>query len=249
VQQQASPSVAPLAADEKEGFWGRVNPFARKKWVNKRVDPLKDRLTELDEVNAKNARDIQDVDGRAQVGIRKAQSTADAASQTASTASDQAGQANSIAQGASGRVDRLGQTVSGIDRYRLTSEIDVMFRGGQPMLSAEARRQLDGLAAGLTGQQGYVVEIEGHSPASGSTGIQNSERLAETVKRYLVAEHEIPIFRLHSVALGNATTGSGGDAQKVKSSSVHIRLMENSLAAQGAAPSQEASALNRAERP
>ena len=71
-EQQPAPSIK----TPKEGFWGRVNPFARKKWVNDRVDPLKGQLNELDEVNAKNARDIQDVDGRAQAGIRRAQSPA-----------------------------------------------------------------------------------------------------------------------------------------------------------------------------
>jgi hypothetical protein len=66
----------------KEGFWGRVNPFARKKWVKKQTDPINDRLTELDGLNAKNAKDIKDVDSRAQAGIHQAQSTADAANQT-----------------------------------------------------------------------------------------------------------------------------------------------------------------------
>jgi len=57
----------------KEGFWGRIYPFARKKWVKRQIDPINDRLTELDEVNAKNAQDIKDVDARAQAGIQKAQ--------------------------------------------------------------------------------------------------------------------------------------------------------------------------------
>jgi hypothetical protein len=130
----------------------------------------------------------------------------------------------------------LGQTVAGIDQYRLVSEIDLIFRGGQPILLAEAHKQLDGLAAGLAGHPGYIVEIEGCSPASGSMGIQNSGRLAEAVKRNLVTEHEIPVFRLHSVALGNAA--ADGDAQKVRSSSVHLRLMRNSLAAQSATTPQ-----------
>jgi hypothetical protein len=77
-QTTASPSTTPA----KEGFWGRVNPWARKKWVKKQTDPINDRLTELDSVNAKNAKDIQDVDARAQAGIRQAQSAADAANQT-----------------------------------------------------------------------------------------------------------------------------------------------------------------------
>ncbi len=61
-------------------------PFARKKWVKRQIDPINDRLTELDEVNAKNAQDIKDVDARAQAGIRKAQSSADAANQMAMAA-------------------------------------------------------------------------------------------------------------------------------------------------------------------
>ncbi|MGD0802393.1 MAG: hypothetical protein ABR906_13865, partial [Terracidiphilus sp.] len=99
----------------KEGFWGRVNPFARKKWVNNRVDPLKDQLGELDEVNAKNSRQIQDMDQRAQAGIRSAQSSADAANQTATTAGSQARKAGSIAQGAASHVDQLNSTVTGLD--------------------------------------------------------------------------------------------------------------------------------------
>jgi len=227
-----SPDAAPYVPPAREGFWGRVNPFARKKWVNDRVNPLKDRLSELDEVNAKNAHDIQDVDARAQAGIHNAQSSADAANQLASTASDQAQKAGNLAQGASGRVDKLNSTVGGLDRYSQIDEVEVAFRSGQPILSAAARKQLDAMAASLTGRQGYILEIEAHAPGTGSAGIQNSGRLAEAVKRYLVTEHGIPVYRLHSVALGNI--GSSIDGQEagrsIKTASVHVRLMENSLA-------------------
>ncbi len=86
VQAQPSPEAHQPLSSPKEGFWGRINPFARKKWVKKQLDPINDRLSELDEVNAKNARDIQDVDARAQAGISKAQAAADAANQTAMAA-------------------------------------------------------------------------------------------------------------------------------------------------------------------
>jgi outer membrane protein OmpA-like peptidoglycan-associated protein len=237
----------------KEGFWGRVNPFARKKWVKKQTDPINDRLNELDEVNAKNGREIQDVDARAQAGIRKAQATADGANQTATEASGQAQKAGATAQDAAGRVDRLNATVGGLDQYRQISEVEVAFRGVQPVLSEAARKQLDELAAKLTGHQGYILEIEAHAPATGSAGIQNSERMAEAVKRYLVTEHQIPVYRLHSVALGNAqaagTSQEVSKAARIRNGSVHIRLMENSLAAQGAAPPQGVATLSGAERP
>jgi len=243
----------------KEGFWGRVNPFARKKWVNRQLDPVKGRVNELDEVNAKNGRDIKDVDGRSQAGISKAQSAADAANQAATQAAQQAQQAGNTAQGASSHVDTLNGTVNGLDQYKQINEVDVAFHGGQPMLSKAARAQLDELAANLTGHQGYILEMEAHSPAAGSVGIQSSERLAEAVKRYLVSEHQIPVYRLHAVALGNenvqtadqthASTAGDNKPARVRTSSVHIRLMENSLAAQGNASPHGVASLNGAERP
>ncbi len=238
------------AAPSKEGFWGRVNPFARKKWVNKRIDPLKDRINELDEVNARNTRDIQDVDSRAQAGIRTAQSTADGANRTATAAGSQAQRASGLALSASTHVDQLNSTVSGLDQYKQINEVEVVFHGSQPILSAAARKQLDELAANLTGHQGYILEMEANAPAAGSLGIQNSQRLAEAVKRYLVTQHEIPVYRLHSVALGNAQAAAGQDSPRpVRASSVHIRLMENSLAAQDDASPHGVASSTGAERP
>jgi outer membrane protein OmpA-like peptidoglycan-associated protein len=253
----AEPLSAPPAAvvqpssinAPKEGFWGRVNPFARKKWVNNRVNPIKGQLNELDEVNARNSRDIQDVDRRSQAGIRRAQSAADAANQTAALAGDQARNAGSLAQGASARVDRLNSTVTGLDKYSQTNELEVRFHGGQPILTAVARKQLDEFAGSISGRQGYVLEIEGHSPQAGAVGIQNSGRLADAVKRYLVTKNEIPVYRMHSVALGNAPAAGEEDARPARTNSVHIRLMENSLAAREVASPNEAASSTGAERP
>jgi outer membrane protein OmpA-like peptidoglycan-associated protein len=251
--QQPSQTAKPLNNQTKEGFWGRVNPMARKKWVKKQTDPINDRLTELDEVNAKNAKDIQDVDGRAQAGIKQAQSAAEKANEVATSASTQAQNANQVATTASGHVDQLHTTVNGIDTYKPINEVDVPFKRGSTMLSDDAKQQLDGLATSLKDHKGYVVEIEGYSPARGVVGIQNSQRLTEAVKRYLV-EHDIPVYRVHAVALGNAqmasnANASADDQKPIKASSVHIRLMENSLAARDAASPQGAASTTGAERP
>lgn len=249
------PAASSSVHASQEGFWGRVNPFARKKWVKKQLDPINDRLGELDEMNSKNARDIRDVDSRAQAGIRHAQSTAETANQTATLAGNQAQQANSTAQSANDHMDRLSGTVSNLDNYNLKSEFDLTFRGGQPVLNADTRSQLDDLATKLNGQSGYILEMEAHSPAAGSAGISHSQRLAEAVERYLVVKHEIPVYRMHAVALGNAQSPSsdGGDkpthAQLVRTSSVHIRLMENSLAAQGAAATGSTTPASSTEHP
>jgi outer membrane protein OmpA-like peptidoglycan-associated protein len=250
--QTAPSSSASTMPSDQEGFWGHLNPMARKKWVKKRLDPINDRLTELDQVNAKNASDIKDVDARAQAGIKHAQDTADAANQTATAAANQAQTANGIAQGASGHVDQLNNTVKGIDQYHQLSEVDVPFHSGSPALTEAARAQLDELASNLPNHQGYIIEMEARSPAAGAAGIQASERLAESVERYLVTEHQIPVYRMRFVALGNTPPAPADDNSKpehVRKSTVHIRLMENSLAAQGSTPPHGVASDSGAERP
>jgi outer membrane protein OmpA-like peptidoglycan-associated protein len=254
-QNQPSPSFDTPLPPQKEGFWGRVNPFARKKWVHKQIDPINDRLTELDEVNSKNARDIKDVDARAQAGIQKAQSAADAANQLAMNANSQAQNASNTATQASQHVDNINGTVNGLDQYHQITEAEITFRPGSTVLSSDSKAKLDELAASLTGRQGYIVEMEAHSPAAGSVGISNSERLNEAIKRYLVTEHQIPVYRMHAVALGNEMAMNADNSnpdqkpERVRKSSVHLVLMENSLAARASASPQSAGAAAGAEQP
>jgi len=218
----------PLPVKSNEGFWGHMNPFARKKWINRQLDPVKDRLNELDQLQAKNANDIKDVDARAQAGIHQAQSTADQASQTATTANNTATQAQVTAQQASTQTTQLNTTVSNLDQYQKVNDIEIRFRPGQTVLNDRAKIALDQVAAQMRGRKGYIVEIEGYSRVRGQAGIQNSANMADAVVRYL-AEAQIPVYRIHQVAMGNAKIDDSDTA--THGSVVRVSLMQNSLAA------------------
>lgn len=238
----------------REGFWGRINPMARKKWVKKQIDPINDRLSELDQVNARNAQQIKDVDQRAQAGIQKAQSTADQASQAATAAGQQAQSANQAAEQASNHVTQIGNTINGLDQYHQVTDFEITFHPGTTRMTADSKQKLDQLASSLTGREGYILEMDAQAPGNGNVGIESSQRLAEAVQRYLVTDHQIPIFRMHSVALGNMQVASNsgdnsGQPARVRTRTVHIRLMENSLAAQGAASPQGATPSTGAVQP
>ncbi len=62
----------PLQPETREGFWGHMNPFARKKYVARQTQPIRDRINELDELTATNTKSIKDTDSRAQQGIQLA---------------------------------------------------------------------------------------------------------------------------------------------------------------------------------
>jgi outer membrane protein OmpA-like peptidoglycan-associated protein len=237
----------PLPTKTNEGFWGHLNPLARKKWVNRQVGPVKDRLNELDQLSAKNAGDIKDLDSRATAGIQKAQSTADGANQLATTANTQAGQASQLAQQASTRTDNLNTTVSNLDQYQPIADTEIRFRTGQTVLNAKAKAALDDVATKLQGQKGYVVEVQGYSRARGQAGIASSQQMADAVVRYLVVEHNIPVFRIYRVALGNAPV-EDQSGQASRGSLVHVTLMHNSLAALNAPSSEGASPIGATQQ-
>ncbi len=80
----------PLQPDTREGFWGHLNPFARKKYVARQTQPIRDRINELDELTASNTKSIKDTDARAQQGIQLASAKANEADQHAIDAGNRA---------------------------------------------------------------------------------------------------------------------------------------------------------------
>ena len=222
----------PLDPPSKEGFWGHMNPMARKKWVHRQVDPLKDRVNELDELQAKNANDIRDVDSRATAGIGKAMNAASAADAHAADASGRADQANSLAVTANGHVNSLNGTVSNLDQYQSVTATDVRFTAGHTILGPKGKSDLDDLSAKLASEKGYIVEVQGYSRA----GVPASQAMADSVVRYLVTAHQVPIYRIYKSGLGKATPDAQAAAstdEKPLTNGVRVTLLHNSLATMG----------------
>src|SRR5579871_4422498 len=114
----------PLQAETHEGFWGRVNPFARKKYVQRQTDPIRDRVNELDELTANNTKAIKDVDARAQQGIQLASAKANEADQHAVDAGNKAMAAQQTAQQANSRLSSVEQVVGNIDQYHPSTQTE-----------------------------------------------------------------------------------------------------------------------------
>jgi outer membrane protein OmpA-like peptidoglycan-associated protein len=220
----------PLEGQSKEGFWGHMNPFARKKWVQREVDPIKDRTNELDQLQAKNANDIKDVDGRATAGINKAMMAANTADQHAADAANKATAAQSTATGASSRTDQLNGTVSNLDQYQQVTATDVKFAAGRTALGPQGKESLDDMATKLSGEKGYIIEVQGFS----KSGVAASQAMADSVVRYLVTEHQVPLYRIYRTGLGK-NTETPADGQEAIVNGVRVTLLHNSLATMGSA--------------
>jgi len=220
----------PLQPQTHEGFWGHLNPFARKKYVQRQTQPVRDRVNELDELTASNSKMIKDVDSRATQGIQLASSKANEADQHATDAGNRAQQAQQTAQQATTRLTTVEQVVGNIDQYKAATQTEIRFRPGQSVLSKKAKEALDDMATPLRNQRGYIVEVQGFSSGKGQAAIQNSQKMADSVVRYLVLNHEIPVYRIYVVGMGNAPLASDdGKAKRISGGRVEVSLLKNDL--------------------
>jgi len=215
----------PLGPQSKEGFWGHMNPFARKKWVQRNLDPIRDRTNELDQLQSKNANDIKDVDSRAQAGISKAMMAANAADQHAADAANRANTAQSTATSATTRTEALNGTVNNLDQYSQVTSVDVKFPAGHTTLGTKGKADLDEMAAKLASEKGYIIEIQGYSRG----GVQSSQAMADSVARYLVTEQQVPLYRIYRTGLGKDKT-EPAEGQTKLVNGVRVTLLHNSLA-------------------
>ena len=221
----------PLKVETREGFWGHLNPFARKKYVQRQLGPVRDRVNELDELTANNTHMIKDVDARATEGIRVATLKASEADQHAVDAGNRATLAQQTATQASTHLQTVETVVSNIDQYQSANDLEIRFRPGQGVLSKKAKEALDDVAESLKNQRGTIVEVQGFSSGSGASAVANSQRMAASVVRYLVINHEVPVYRVYTVGMGNAKVqDADGNVVRTHGGRVEVHLLKNGVA-------------------
>jgi outer membrane protein OmpA-like peptidoglycan-associated protein len=222
-----------LQPDTHEGFWGKVNPFARKKYVQRQTAPIRDRVNELDELTSSNTKMIKDTDSRAQEGIHLASTKANEADQHAIEAGNKAQLAQQTATQANTRLTTVEQVVGNIDQYKAATQTEIRFRPGQSVLSKNAKAALDDMATPLKSQRGYIIEVQGFSSGHGQAAIATSQKMADSVVRYLVLNHEIPVYRIYVVGMGNAPVQTAaaeeGKTKRTSGGRVEISLLKNDL--------------------
>jgi OOP family OmpA-OmpF porin len=202
-----------------------------KNYVRQQTTPLINKTNELDDMTAKNSRDIRDVDQRAQAGIQAVQAKATEVDQKALAAGSEADKAQQSANNATQRVDTLTNAVINLDNYHPVVETAVHFGFNRDNLTKEAKEAIDELAASVAGTKGYIITVEGATDSVGSSDYNYglSERRANAVIQYLAAEKSVPAYKIYLIGLGKdkpVETNKTRDG-RAKNRRVDIRLMTN----------------------
>jgi outer membrane protein OmpA-like peptidoglycan-associated protein len=207
------------------------HPFASKGYVQRHTGSIRDRLNELEQLNASNGTMAKDVDTRAQHGIQLASEKTKEADQHASDASSKSQLAQQTASAVDTRLPKVETVVGGLDQYKAGTQTVIQYRPGQTVLSKDAKQSLDEMATQLKDQRGYVVEVHGYSSGSGQAAIASSRRMADSVVRYLVLNHEIPTYRIYAMGMGNAaaTAEEGSTGKRSNRNRVEISVLKNSV--------------------
>jgi outer membrane protein OmpA-like peptidoglycan-associated protein len=192
-------AVAPACASKK---FVRTEVGA----VNSKVDTLSGTVEETQEALRKESERIGQVDQRAQAAGKAAQ-TAQAAADAANS------RANAVGKEAAAATDKVNTNLTSFQTetrrliYTVTlSEDQGNFKFGKTELPDEAKARLDQVVNQLKGDtsKNIFIEIEGHTDNVGSPVLNKTLGLerAETVKRYLYEQHQIPLHKMNVISYG-----------------------------------------------
>jgi OmpA-OmpF porin, OOP family len=206
---------------------------ASKNYVKQQTTPLINKTNELDDMTAKNSKDIKDVDARAQAGIAAVNAKTAEVEQKTQTASTNAAQAQQTADAANGRVSVLTNTVANLDNYHAVAETSVKFAFNRDNLTPKAKEALDQLGGNIASTKGYIIALEGGCDSAGPADYNYdlSQRRANSVIQYLASKYNVPAHKIYVIGLGkdkpvesNKTAACRADNRRVD-----VRLMTNSV--------------------
>src|SRR5215204_1076142 len=123
-----------------------------------------------------------------------------------------------VAAEARAEVKAVNERVSALDDYDVQETVAVTFRTNSAVLSPEAKQSLDELAVKTQSAKAFMIEVAGHTDATGSEAknFRLSRARADAVVQYLAVQHKIPLRRFvtpmgygKTESVADNTTASG----------------------------------------
>jgi outer membrane protein OmpA-like peptidoglycan-associated protein len=220
---------------------------ATKKYVRNTTAPIQAKVDQVGEQTTRNGQQLEEtrgqlkqVDEKAQAGISAAQERASAADQHAAAADQHATTADQHAGEAMNKANQAAQVgeqnqqaivslrgvIANIDDYKLQTSVAVPFQFDKYMLTNEAKAELDKLAGDVKADKRFFIAVEGYTDKTGSHAYNEalSRRRADAVVQYLVAKHDIPIYRIHMIGLGEEKPVDDGRGRQARAKNRRVEV-------------------------
>jgi len=178
---------------------------ATKKYVRTEVGTVNSKVDTVSGTLEQTQGRIQQDEAR----IGQVDQKAEAAGKSAETAQSSANQAQQAARQVNTRVDQVAADITSGRKlmYEVTlSEDQGNFKFGKTELPDEAKARIYQVVGDLKGEAGkdIYIEVEGHTDNVGGKELNYQLGLerAESVKRYLYAQHQIPLHKINVISYG-----------------------------------------------
>jgi outer membrane protein OmpA-like peptidoglycan-associated protein len=199
---------------------------ATKGYVRNSVTPILQKVDEVDQNSQKrDSQQVSDINKTNQT-VDEDEKKLDATSEIAKTADNQSKGAMSKAnQNAKDLID-LRNVVANIDDYKPANQAVVHFGVNKDTLAKDEKAKLDEVATQIGGLQRYFITVEGYTDQTGSQSYndQLSQERANSVISYLVGSHDIPVYRIHMVGLGEQKLIDEGKGKKARQASRRVEI-------------------------
>jgi outer membrane protein OmpA-like peptidoglycan-associated protein len=188
-------SVAAIAA-------GSSTACATKGFVKDRVGEVNDKVESV----SRSLEETQERTRKNEAAIVEANQRIVQVDQKAAAANDAAATARTAADTASNKAEAVDKATKRIVYEVTLSEDQGNFKFAKAVLPDEAKARLDEVVQQLkSNPNGAYIEVEGYTDSIGSK--EYNEKLglerAESVKRYLYQQHQIPLHRINVISYGS----------------------------------------------
>jgi outer membrane protein OmpA-like peptidoglycan-associated protein len=214
---------------------------ATKKYVGNTTAPIQAKLDQVGAQTTKNGQAIEQTNGEVKQFDEKAQSGISAAKEAAMTADNhakeadtkageamtKANQANEGVAKARQDLDGLRTVVSDLDDYKQAKDANIAFKFDKYHLTDEDKQQLDQVVSDVSEYKRYFITVKGYTDQIGAAEYNEalSRRRADAVAQYLVGQHNIPLYRIHMLGLGEMNPVDPGKTRAARAKNRRVEVM------------------------
>lgn len=203
-----------------------ITGCATKNYVKQTVQPVSDKVDQVDK--SSQSRDSSQV-----ADINKTNQTVDEDEKKLSATDEIAKTADTTSKGAMAKsnqntkdINDLRSVIANIDDYKPGGQTVVHFAVAKDTLTKDEKAKLDEVATQIGSQSRYFITVEGFTDQTGDKAFNDrlSRARADQVISYLVGSHDIPVYRIHTVGLGDQKLIDEGKGKKAREASRRVEI-------------------------
>ena len=199
---------------------------ATKNYVKQSITPVDQKIDQVDK--SSQSRDSSQV-----ADINKTNQVVDEDEKKLSATNEIAMGADNTSKGAMAKsnqnskdINDLRNVIANIDDYKPGTQVVVHFAIAKDTLTKDEKAKLDEVATQISGQARYFITVMGYTDQTGTAAYNDrlSRARADQVISYLVGSHDIPVYRIHTVGLGEQKLIDEGKGKKAREASRRVEI-------------------------